>query len=106
MTSDRDRGVTPNEPIHKDARSRLLDALQGDFRTAAVTQLAQTLKTEGMDQVAMYKLFTGVLHEVEADPARCDALADTMDLIWGGGWAQGRALFEEELSERRLEGEG
>jgi hypothetical protein len=97
--------VTPNE-INKDARSRLLDVLHGSSPTTAVTHLAQTLKAEGMGQVAMYKLFTSVLHEVEAYAALCDALTDTMDLIWGGGWAKGRALFDEELSERRLEGEG
>jgi len=28
-----------------------------------------------------------------------------MDLIWGGGWAKGHALFEQELSQARLDSE-
>ena len=27
---------------------------------------------------------------------------DNMDLIWGGGWAKGRALFETELTSAHI----
>ena len=69
---------------------------------ALALALAHALKAEGMGQAAMYRVFQQQLELLDGNDTGCDALADTMDLIWGGGWAKGRALFEQELSAERL----
>jgi hypothetical protein len=58
-----------------------------------------------MGQVEMYRLFSEQLQRLSGDDPRYHAVADTMDLIWGGGWAKGNALDEHELSTERLERE-
>lgn len=68
----------------------------------AVLALARSLKDEGLGQVALYVLFQTQLQQTDDEGMRYDALTDTMDLIWGGGWAKGQALFNEELSQERL----
>ncbi|WP_304349425.1 hypothetical protein [Comamonas testosteroni] len=55
-----------------------------------------------MSQVALYRLYQAEHARSDLDEPRLDALAETLDLIWGGGWAKGRALFEQELSQARL----
>jgi hypothetical protein len=61
-------------------------------------ELAIALKAEGMGQVAMYHLFAEFQPKIGGDDPRSDAILDNMDLIWGGGWAKGRALFDTELT--------
>lgn len=46
----------------------------------------------------MYHLFAEFQRIVDSDDPRYDALLDNIDLIWGGYWAKGRALFETELT--------
>ncbi|RGE42681.1 hypothetical protein DZC30_16335 [Comamonas testosteroni] len=84
------------------AQERLQAALGQVNQAQAVLALAHVLKAESMGQVAMYRVFQQQLELLDGDDPGCDALADTMDLIWGGGWAKGRALFEQELSTERL----
>lgn len=69
---------------------------------AALEKLAHALRDEGMSQVALYRLYQAEHARSDLDEPRLDALAETLDLIWGGGWAKGRALFEQELSQARL----
>ena len=69
---------------------------------AALEKLAHALRDEGMSQVALYRLYQGEHACSDLDEPRLEALAETLDLIWGGGWAKGRALFEQELSQARL----
>jgi hypothetical protein len=52
-----------------------------------------------MGQVAMYHLFAEFQRKIDGDDPCSDAILDNMDLIWGGGWAKGRALFETELTD-------
>lgn len=52
-----------------------------------------------MTQRELYELFETALRRTEADSPRYDALADALDLIHGGPWAKGRALYPEPLSE-------
>ena len=87
--------------VADDPARRLRAALMSPTPTAAVAELARALVDEGMGQIALYRLYMAALDEVEEDRLH-DALTDTMDLIWGGGWAKGRALFPEELSDERL----
>ena len=53
-----------------------------------------------MNQRDLYDLFTAALRSLAADDPRCDAVADTLDLIASGPWAKGRGLFESELPNR------
>ena len=85
---------------------RLQAALQSDSPAQAVLALARMLRDEGMPQVALYRLYLDALqrHNEKAsdNDTLYDALADTMDLIWGGGWAKGHALFDQALTQARL----
>ena len=84
---------------------RLAAALQSDVPAQAVAALAHALRDEGMGQAALYRLYLQA-HQMHSDSDMLyDALADTMDLIWGGGWAKGRALFAQVLSMARLDQE-
>jgi hypothetical protein len=80
-------------------RQRLELALSSANPGTALHELAKSLKTEGMGQVAMYHLFAEFHLKTDHDDPRYDYITDTMDLIWGGGWAKGRALFETELTD-------
>ena len=88
---------------------RLQAALQSDSPAQAVLALARMLRGEGMPQVALYRLYLDALqrhNEIASDnDTLYDALCDTMDLIWGGGWAKGHALFDQALTQARLEQE-
>jgi hypothetical protein len=55
-----------------------------------------------MGQVSMYRLYFEQQQLLAGDDPRYDAVVDTMDLIWRGGWAKGQDLFEEELNDGRL----
>jgi len=79
-------------------RQRFELALVSPDPSIALHELAKALKAEGMGQVAMYHLFAEYQQKVEGEDPRHDAIVDNMDLIWGGGWAKGRALFESELT--------
>ena len=60
--------------------------------------LAHTLKSEGMEQVPIYHLFSHYHQILDGDDPRYDAVTDVQDLIWGGSWAKGDALFEHEVT--------
>src|SRR4051794_10800784 len=79
-------------------RQRFELALASPDPAFTLHELAKALKTEGMGQVAMYHLFAEFQHKIDGDDPRYDAVVDTMDLIWGGSWAKGRALYDTELT--------
>jgi hypothetical protein len=79
-----------------------MEALNASDPSRRAYELARALRDEGMDQVAMYRLFSEQQDALSGDDPRYDAVVDTMDLIWGGAWAKGRRLFEQELTEDRL----
>src|SRR4051812_49284315 len=85
-------------PIERD-RQRFELALASFDPATALHELAKALKAEGMGQVAMYHLFAEFQRAIDGDDPRYDAVVDNMDLVWGGGWAKGRALFETELTD-------
>jgi hypothetical protein len=85
-----------------DERQRLAEAMGELDPAAAVLEFARRLRDEGMDQVTMFRLFSEQQRLLSGDDPRYDALVDTMDLIWGGPWAKGGALFDEELTNDRL----
>ncbi len=72
--------------------SRFEAALAAKDPTAALAQLAQDLKREGMSQREMYDLFTHYLlkHNGDEDPL-CEPISSTMDSI--SGWCSGFGLF-------------
>jgi hypothetical protein len=84
--------------------ARLLEAVDSSDPGSAVHELAVALRTEGMMQVEMYRAFLRILQSIPADDPRYDAVADTMDLIWG--WCpKGKALFDAPLTDERLRSE-
>jgi hypothetical protein len=87
------------------AGQRLAKALEAADPTAAVQALARTLRDEGMAQLAMYRLFATEQRRLSGSDPRYDAVVDTMDLIGGGPWAKGRALFNSELTDAQINGE-
>jgi hypothetical protein len=80
-------------------RQRFEVALASPDPATALYELAKALKAEGVGQVAIYHLFAEFQRNITGDDLRADAILDTMDLIWGGGWAKGRALFETALTD-------
>lgn len=83
-------------------REKLIAALNASHPYRSACELARSLRDQGMSQVALYRLFSERQRALSGDDPRYDAVVDTMDLIWGGPWAKGRGLFEEELTEDRL----
>jgi hypothetical protein len=79
-------------------RLRFETALASPNPSSALRELAKSLKAEGMGQVSLYHVFAEFQQKIDCDDPRYDAIIDNMDLIWGGGWAKGRALFERELT--------
>lgn len=77
-------------------------ALASPEPTNALHDLAIAFKAEGMGQVAMLRLFGEYQQKIDGNDPRYDAIVDNMDLIWGGGWAKGRALFDKELTDADL----
>ncbi len=80
-------------------RQRFELALSTPNPGAALHELAKSLKADGRGQVAMYHLFAEFQQKTDDDDPRHDRITDIMDMIWGGGWAKGRALFETELTD-------
>jgi hypothetical protein len=87
------------------ASQRLVRALEAPDPAAAVPELARALRDEGMTQRAMYRLFADQQGRLPGDDPRYDAVVNTMDLIWGGPWAKGRALFDAELTDAKANDE-
>lgn len=79
-------------------RQRFEMALASNDPTTALHELAKMLKAEGMAQVAMYRLFAEFQQKINGDDPRYDAIVGNMELVWGGGWAKGRALYDTELT--------
>ncbi len=88
-----------------EAQTRIKDALKSQDPRIAVRALALALRTEGMKQAPMYRLFSSELERLAGEDPRYDIIADTMDQIWSGPWAKQAALFEQELTEDRLAAE-
>ena len=63
----------------------------------ALYDLAVTLREEGTSQLDLYALYQKFQVQTSGDDPRYDAIVDTMDLIHGGPWAKGHALFPTEL---------
>jgi hypothetical protein len=80
-------------------RTRFEEALADAQPYAALHALARSLKDEGIDQVSIYRLFREYLVKTDGNDPRYDAIADNMDLIRGGPWAKGGALFESDLTD-------
>ena len=87
------------------ASQRLVRAREADDPAAEVPALARALRDEGMTQLAMYRLLAAEQKRLSSDDPRYDPVVDTMDLIWGGPWAKGGALFDAELADAQVDGE-
>lgn len=85
--------------ITESMRARMEAALQASSPVIALSELARTLKTEGMSQQEMKLLFDQyrVRHESDVDETKYDAILDTMDLICCGQCHPKWWLFDSPL---------
>ena len=83
---------------------RLLTALQAVSPDEAVRRLAEQLKSEGMTQLQLYRLYFRASRGFDRDDPRCEALYDTLDSIvgWCGPPAK---LFAHYLTNEEIESE-
>ena len=90
--------------LKRNNKKRLLAAARGADPDKKVYNLACQLKDDGMPQEELYKLYVEVQQQLEQndDDQAYDAVLDTLDCIWGGPWAAGRDLFDDQLTEERL----
>jgi len=65
----------------------------------ALHDLAVTLRDEGTSQMDLFALYQKFQEQTAGDDPRYDAIVDMMDLIRGGPWAKGHALFSTELGD-------
>jgi hypothetical protein len=56
--------------------------------------LARSLISEGIGQLELYRQLAGYLAHVDPGHPREEPLQHVIDRVWGGSWAEGRALFE------------
>ena len=78
--------------------ARIEDALWAQSPTDALSALAKALKSEGMTQAEMYRLFDTLraAHAADEVGTNYDAILNTMDIV--SGWCRPEArLFETEL---------
>jgi hypothetical protein len=61
--------------------------------------LARSLISEGMGQLQLDRQLAGYLAQVDPGDPRKEPLQHVIDRVWGGSWAEGRALFEPPLDE-------
>lgn len=65
-------------------------------------QLAVALRGEGVSQIDLYLLFERYCRLNPRECPKSDPILDTMDLIYGGWGAKGRALYPHELEEKAI----
>jgi hypothetical protein len=73
------------------------EAMRAANPEKSLYHLAVSLRDEGMSQTDLYALFQKFQVQTSGEDPRYDAIVDTMDLIYGGSWAKGHALFSTEL---------
>jgi hypothetical protein len=52
-----------------------------------------------MERLQLYRQLEGYLARIDPGDPREEPLQHVMDRVWGGSWAEGRALFEQPLDE-------
>ena len=79
-------------------------ALQSDDAAGKLAELGEAMKHAGLSQLEIYRRFHDRFLLTHDDPNQknYDALADTMDLIWGYCEPQSR-LFSRSLSDEEIE---
>jgi hypothetical protein len=81
---------------------RFEKALHSQAPSQELWDLAHTLRDEGVLQMDLYFLFEHYHLLFQGDDPKADGITDTMDIIWGGGWAKGRDLYPHELTSEEL----
>ena len=81
---------------------RFEKALHSTDPFAELRELAISLRDEGVTQLEVYFLFERFLILTSGDDPKYDAIADTMDVIWGGSWEKRTDIFPTELSNEEV----
>ena len=79
-------------------KKRFEEALAAERVYDSLPDLAKALRDEGVGQVELYKMFGEYYGTLDPDSREYDAVFEILDLIWGGPWAKGNALYEHELT--------
>jgi len=86
---------------------RFEEALHTECPYDSLYHLAVSLRDSGVSQFDLYLLFEHFFIQVRdavlENEQRYDAVADNMDLIWGGPWAKDGALYGVEIDKTALE---
>lgn len=83
-------------------QARLLGSLQSSDPARAAYRLAEQLRDEGMEQLAIFRLYDRTREQIHDGDPRYDAILDTMDCIVGYCSPAAR-LFERYLSNEEIE---
>ena len=78
-------------------------ALESESPESQLWELAHSLRDEGVSQLDLYSLYEHYHLLSQDNDRKADAITDTMDIIWGGGWAKGRELYSHELTSQEIE---
>jgi hypothetical protein len=81
------------------------EALATETPSKSVYELAKALRDEGVAQLDLHFLFESYMEKTEDHEVLYDAVVDTMDEIWGGGWAKGGGLYPTDLSNEIVDAE-
>ena len=81
---------------------RIETALASSNPERELHQLAVALRDEGVSQIDLYLLFERFCRPDKAAHPKPDAILDTLDLIYGGRFAKGKALYPQELDEKAI----
>jgi hypothetical protein len=86
----------------KDIKQRFETALNSETPSDDLIKLALDLRNEGVTQIDLYQLYSSYQQIIDGGDSRYETFFDIMDLIWGGGWAKGHALYDHELTEEEI----
>jgi len=81
---------------------RIEKALASANPEQELRQLAVALRDEGVSQVDLYLLFERFCQLNPRELPKPDAMLDTLDMIYGGRFAKGQALYPDELDEKAI----
>lgn len=88
---------------HSEYFDRFETAFHSESPEKGLYGLAVSLRDDGMRQIELYFLFEHFLLKTPENDPHYNSILDTMDLIWGGGWAKGRQLYPIVLTNDEIE---
>ena len=88
--------------MKSELKQRFEKALNSNDSSNSLWELAHGLRDEGLSQIELYLLYDHYHQLTDSEDAKYDAIIDSMDIIWGGGWAKGQELYTHELTGQEI----